>query len=279
MEKDLDLNANIVDTHAHLDMVEFDADRDEVIRRARESGVNTIISIGIDVKSSLRAIELAGSYAGILATVGIHPQESEGITLTDIKALEDMAANSRVVAIGEMGLDFFRNPAPREIQFKVLQWELELARRVRLPVVIHCRQAQKEMLEILKDWVTSFPLPPEKSRGVIHCFSGDLDTAESYLDLGFYLAVGAYIGYPSSAAFREVVCSLPIEKLVIETDCPFLPPQKLRGKRNEPSYTLVTLGAIAEIKQISLEEAIQQTTKNAIRLFNLTEARPECGIT
>jgi TatD DNase family protein len=260
---------NIVDTHAHLDMSEFDADRDEVVNRAANAGVKTIITVGIDLESSRKAIRLAEKYSGILATVGVHPQESKGVSKEDIGNLAEMAGHPRVVAIGEIGLDFYRHYSPHENQLLVLQWELEVAAGAGLPIVVHCRQAQAEMLAVLKSWSASYQLHDGKPRGVIHCFSGDAWTAEQYLNMGFYISLGGYIGYPSSALLRETVKSLPLDRLVVETDCPFLPPQAYRGKRNEPSYTVITAGVLAEIKQIPLEKLARLTTQNAAELFNL----------
>jgi TatD DNase family protein len=212
---------------------------------------------------------LAEKHPGIFASVGFHPQEANKVIKEDIERLAKMAGNPRVVAIGEMGLDFFRQRASPENQRKALHWQLELAEKTSKPIIIHCRQAQEEMLSILRSWSTNFILPPGKPRGVIHCFNSDVESAEQYIEMGFFIAIGAYIGYPSSTKLRDVVKSLPAEKLVVETDCPFLPPQKYRGQRNEPSYTLMTLGVLAEIKQVSLEEMAEQTTANAKRLFNL----------
>jgi TatD DNase family protein len=262
------LTIEIIDTHAHLDMPEFDLDREEVINRAREKGVTTIVTIGINMESNRRAVKLAEQYPFILAGIGIHPQDSKGIRYEDIQALQDLALHPRVVAIGETGLDFFRDHAPHEDQIQALLWQLEVAQKTDLPVIIHCRQAQEAILPILKKWAGSFALPGGKPRGVLHCCNVDLTTAEKYIEMGFYFSLGAYIGYPSSKALRETIRLLPLENIMIETDCPFLPPQKLRGKRNEPSYTLSTLEVLAETKQLSQEEMARQTTQNAKLFFS-----------
>ena len=261
---------NIIDTHAHLDMPDFETDRDEVINRAGEAGVKTIITIGIDVESSRKAIDLAEKYPSVLATVGIHPQESSGVLKEDIRRLAEMARHPRVVAAGEIGLDFYRDYSPKDTQLQVLVWQLEMAQEIQLPIVVHCRQAQEQMLQILRDWTGSNQLPKGQPRGVLHCFGGDLQTAEKYIEMGFYISLGAYIGYPSSAKLRDTIKDIPANRLLVETDCPFLPPQKYRGKRNEPSYTLFTLGVLADIKQIPVEEIAQQTTETASKVFNLT---------
>jgi TatD DNase family protein len=258
----------LIDSHAHLDMSRFDADRDEVIQRATQSGVTSVINVGIDLTSSQKTIEMAQRYPAILAAVGVHPQECTRITEKDITALSHFARRPQVVAIGEIGLDFYREYAPHEHQIKVLQWQLALADEMQLPVIIHCRQAEKEIIDILSDWRTrqnsSSRLP-----GVIHCFNGSFKLAENYLKLGFYISIGAYIGYPSSKAFREVVKYLPMDRLLIETDCPFLPPQSHRGQRNEPIYVLEIAKELAEINGLSLEIVASHTLDNTKRLFGI----------
>jgi TatD DNase family protein len=257
----------IIDTHAHLDMPEFDQDREETIKRAVDNGIFTMITIGINPKSNLEAVRLAEKYACVYAGIGIHPQDAGEVKREDIDRIYELAGNPRVVGIGETGLDFYRNRAPHEDQLKALSWQLETAREVGLPVIIHCRQAHETILPLLERWSAAFTLPPDRPKGVLHCCNVDLQTAEKYLEMGFFLSLGAYIGYPSSAALRETIKSLPIERIVLETDCPFLPPQKLRGKRNEPSYTLSTLEVLAGTKGMSTGETARQTTANAFRLF------------
>jgi TatD DNase family protein len=265
------LNLNIVDTHAHLDMSQFDNDRDEVINRANNAGVNTIITIGIDLDSSRKAIKLAEQHPGILASIGIHPQESKGVSEENLLHLSELGKNPVVVGVGETGFDFYHNYSPREDQFKALEWQLEMAKSLALPVIIHSRQAQTETLSVLRRWSASYALPDNKPRGVIHCFNGDLKLAREYLDLGFFISIGGYIGYPSSASLRETVKEIPFEKLVLETDCPFLPPQKFRGKRNEPAYTLITTEVMAGLKHISQEDLAAQTSINADKIFHISE--------
>jgi TatD DNase family protein len=263
------LNPKIIDTHAHLDMTEFDKDRDQVINRAREAGVATIVTIGINLESCRQTIELTKQYPDIWAAVGIHPQDTNNIKQRDIDELETLAKNPRVVAIGEIGLDFYRNYSPRQDQFNGFMSQLELSHKLGLPIIIHCRQAQEEMIPILQNWAGSFKLLDGRPRGVIHCFSGDKETAKKYIEIGFYVSFGAYIGYSSSLKLRDTIKNIPLEKIVIETDCPFLPPQKYRGQRNEPVYSLITAGLLAEIKQLPIEDIAYQTTQNALRLFNL----------
>ena len=260
---------NIVDTHAHLDMPEFDSDREQVIARAFENGVKAIVTIGINLESSRRAIDLAEKHPGIWAGIGIHPQDAKGFLKSDVDQLEKMASHPRVVAIGELGLDYLRDFSPQQDQLQVLHWELAVAKKVGLPVIIHCRQAQEVIIPILWDWSNAYPLPAGKPRGVLHNFRDDLHIANQYLAMGFYFSLGAYLGYPSSTSLREVVAELPLDKLLIETDCPFLPPQEYRGRRNEPGYTPITVRTLAEIRGITAEYAATQTTNNALKVFNL----------
>lgn len=262
---------NIIDTHAHLDMPEFDPDLEEVIARARNQGVTTIVTVGINVDSCRRAIQLAEKYPEVWAAIGIHPQDAKNAARDDIKSLAEMAGHPRVVAIGEIGLDYYRNYSPKEAQLSVLKQQLELAKNVQLPVVIHCRQAQEDMIPILQDWSRSYGLPPGKPRGILHCFNADEETANIYMEMGFFISSGAYIGYPSSAQLRSTIKNLPLDRLVLETDCPFLPPQKFRGKRNEPAYTVMTLEVLSEVKGVPEEEMARQTTQNARKVLDFPE--------
>lgn len=266
------LELNVIDTHAHLDMPDFDADREEVIRRAHEAGIVLINTIGIDVESSRRAIELAEKYQGLVASIGISPQEAGGVSEAEISALSGLAGHPRVVAIGELGLDFYHPQPSREEQFQVLRWELDLAQRFELPVIIHCRDAQEDIMPIISNWCEGYALAEGSSRGVLHCFRDDIKTAKWYLERGFFISIGAYIGYPSSSLLRETVRNLPVDGLLIETDCPFLPPQKYRGQRNEPSYIMTTLELLAGLKNLPVEEMARHTSKNAVKLFNLSIA-------
>jgi len=262
-------NISLADTHAHLDMRRFDADRDEVIARAQAAGLNAIITVGIDPVSSRRAVELSHRHQVVWAAVGIHPQDSKQAPLTDINVITELAQNEKVIAIGEIGLDYYRDYAPREQQIKVFRQQLELAGDLRKPVIIHCRQAENAVLAMLQEWVERGGLPSSCGVGVIHCFNGTFETAQAYLNMGFYLGLGAYIGYPSSQTMHETIRQLPLDRLLIETDCPFLPPQSKRGERNEPAYVAETAKKLAEIKGISLETIAAQVYANTTKLFNL----------
>jgi TatD DNase family protein len=265
------LNPNIIDTHAHLDMPEFDSDLGDVIKRAQENGVNTIVTIGINPESNLRAIGLSEKFPGVYAGIGIHPQDSHGRQESDFRLLVEQSSHPRVVAIGELGLDYHREHASREEQLKALAWQLEAARQIGKPIVIHCRNAQETLIPILQNWVKTTQAGVTNETGILHNFRDDILIANQYIDMGFYIALGAYLGYPSSAALRETVKQIPNQYLVLETDCPFLPPQKQRGRRNEPAYTLYTLEVMSQIKGLSLAEMAEITTANARRVLRLNQ--------
>lgn len=247
-------------------MEPFNKDRGQVIARALDSGVNRIISVGTSLKSSQEAIRLAEDNPQVLAAVGFHPHGASRVEEEDWAKIAEIARHPRVVAIGEMGLDFYRNLSPQEEQIRVLKWQLELAVKLKLPVIIHCRQAEKDMLPLLGNW-TSANKEMSAPRGVIHCFSGDTEAARQYLDMGFFLSLGAYIGYPASRSSYDVIRAIPGDRLLVETDSPFLPPQSHRGQRNEPAYLPLTVELLAEIRRVSPETVARETTQNAHRLF------------
>lgn len=269
---------SIIDTHAHLDMEAFNEDREAVISRAKAAGVETIITVGIDLESSRAAIGLAERYPGVLATVGFHPSDANRMTEVDVAALEKLASRPEVVAVGETGLEFYRNHSSRESQIRAFRWQLKLADRVDLPVIIHCRDADAEMIGILREWISRLRQQEENPPGVIHCFRGNPENALQYLEMGFYLSLGAYIGYPSSRKDYETIRSIPLDKVVAETDCPFLPPQAHRGERNEPAYLPLTVRALAEIRGESPEVIAEATSANARRLFRLEKLGKQANI-
>jgi len=256
--------AVLVDSHSHISMRQFDKDRDQVMARARDAGVVAIIDVGLDLESSRAAIGLAERYAGVFATVGFHPHSASQMKDDDVDRLAELAQHPRVVAIGETGLDFYRNRSPREAQITAFKRQLELAHRLGLPVVVHSRQANDEVLGILADWAggSSGPL------GVLHCFSGDKELGRRYVEMGFLLSIAGPVTYSKSSAV-EVARELPLDKLLIETDCPFLTPEPYRGKRNEPAYVSLVAERIAEIRGVSVDMVAQRTAENAIRLFQL----------
>jgi len=256
---------NITDTHCHLDEDRFDIDRQTVIERAFTANVRRMISVGTDIESDQKTIALTEKYPQIYAAVGIHPNDSVTATEDDFNRLRELSKHPKVVAIGETGLDFYRDYSPRETQINNFMRHLELARQTGLPVVIHTRQSTVETLNILKNWVKQTGAS-KGSSGVIHCFSGDWQAAKQFLIMGFYLSFGGYIGYPRSHS-PEVIRQVPLDKLLVETDAPFLPPQPLRGKRNEPSYIVHTVNVLAQALGKTPEETAEITTINAQALF------------
>jgi TatD DNase family protein len=262
------LTIQLIDTHAHLDMTEFDRDRDEVISRALAAGVTKIITVGTDVTSSGRAISLAEKYPQIYAAVGVHPHDADRAESTFLAQLSELTKHPKVVAIGETGLDFYRNYSSKEAQFNALHGQLELAAELNLPIIIHARQAVREMIETLGDWVKRHKDTSGRPRGVIHCFSENEQIAHKYIDMGFYISFTGYVSYPQSRA-PAVAKKLPIDRIMVETDCPFLTPQKYRGKRNEPSYVALTAETLANALGMPLDKFAEQTTENAKRLFKI----------
>ncbi len=257
----------LIDSHAHLDLPDFAPDFDAVLQRAADAGVGTIITIGIDLLSSKKAIELAAAHDNIFATVGIHPCDAATATDKALAELVELAKSLKVVAIGETGLDFYHKPFSETTQVKALRFQFDLAAKANLPVVIHSRQADAAIVPILLDWAKTNPSHP---KGAIHCFNGTIEAADKYLDAGFHISLGGYVTYPSSRKNHDVFRHIPIDRLLLETDCPFLPPQAHRGQRNEPSYLIQTAEALAEIRGISVEELARATVENTRRLFRLT---------
>jgi len=259
--------SGLIDAHAHLDMARFEADLGEVLERAQNAGVSRIITAGIDLPSSHKAIELAQQYPSVFAVVGIHPEEARNATLRDIETLSVLAQNPCVVGIGEIGLDYYRDYGPREKQIEVFRWQLDLALRLGLPVVIHARAADDDLVDLLCHWHQEHP---QMRPGVIHCFNTSLKNARSYLELGYYLSLAGYIGYPSAKELRTVIAQLPPERLLVETDSPFLPTQPHRGERCEPAYVAETAAELARLMGLSLEDTIRKTTQNTTQVFDLS---------
>ncbi|WP_321532240.1 TatD family hydrolase [uncultured Desulfuromonas sp.] len=256
---------SLVDTHAHLDGGRFAEDLEQVIQRADDQGVHSIITVGCDLESSRASIDLAERYPGIYATVGIHPHDAATVTPQLLDELAQLATADKVVAIGEIGLDYYRNHCPHDQQQKAFRQQLALARQCKLPVVIHDRDAHDDVLAILREEKA------EEIGGVLHCFSGDIEMAKACLDLGFYLSFTGTITYPKNDALREVIRQVPTERILVETDCPYLAAQPWRGKRNEPSYVVKTAETVAEIKGLTLTDVARITSLNAFELFGVGE--------
>ncbi|MBN2437537.1 MAG: TatD family hydrolase [Deltaproteobacteria bacterium] len=251
-----------IDSHAHLEMGEFDGDRDAVIARATAAGLTAIITVGTTIPDCKKAVELARLHPPVYAAVGIHPHEVKGIDAGTYDALRVLAQQEKVVAIGEIGLDFFYNLSPGEVQLRRFAEQLDLALEMDLPVIIHDREAHAETLRILKQKQRGL-------RGVFHCFSGDATMAGECLALGFYLSVAGPVTYRKSEQLRAVAREIPAERLLIETDAPYLSPQPWRGKRNEPAYVVETARCLAEIRGMAAGDLERLTEENARRLFGL----------
>jgi len=254
---------DLFDTHAHLHFPGFDEDRDAVLARARAAGVRRMVTIGTDGETSRAALALADRHPDVWATAGVHPHDAAESDEAAQAEVERIAAERRVVAIGEIGLDFFRNLSPPETQERVLRRFLALARRLRKPVVLHCRDAHAEILALLGEERVA------DVGGIMHCFSGDVAIARRCLDLGLLISLAGPVTYPNARALPDVARFVPGDRLVVETDCPFLPPQGYRGKRNEPAYLTITAARVAELRGEPLDDLAVRTTANACRLFGV----------
>jgi TatD DNase family protein len=262
-----DFRPSLVDTHAHLDSGQFDQDREEVIARALGQDISHILTVGCDIDSSGASLEIARTHPNIYAAVGIHPHDAGLATDAGIETLRQLLhQGEKVVAVGEIGLDFYRDRSPREVQRQAFRRQIRLAREVGLPIIVHDREAHEEVLEILMDEKAS------EVGGVLHCFSGDDIMARACLDMGFYLSFPGTITYPRNEAAREVVRRVPVDHMLVETDCPYLAPQSHRGRRNEPAYVRHTAEMIARIKGLTVEDVARITTLNAFSLFGIGEA-------
>ena len=251
----------LIDTHAHLDDRAFDKDRPALIARLHADGVGAV-TVGASLDSSRGAVRLAERHRLIWATVGVHPHGAKYVAPKALHELEDLAKTPRVVAVGEIGLDYYRDLSPRDVQRSVFAAQLELAKRLELPVVLHNRESTDDLVAILRQ-------AGKSHRGVVHSFLGDAALAETFLALGLYLGVGGPLTYPANEALRDAVRRAPLDRLVLETDCPYLTPVPHRGKRNEPAYIEFVAAEIARLRDISIDEVARQTTANALVLFGL----------
>lgn len=255
----------LVDTHAHLHFPEFAEDLDAVLARARAAGVRAMVTIGTDRDTNPAAVALAERHPEIYATVGIHPHDAGAATEADFDALERLARESaKVVALGEMGLDFFRTLSPRDAQERAFRRQIALARALRKPIVVHCRDAHDETLQILAGERV------DEIGGVMHCFSGDVEVATRCLDLGLLISLAGPVTYKNARALPEVARFVPEDRLVVETDCPYLPPHPHRGQRNEPAHVAITAARVAELRGTDPDVLGEALTRNAARLFHLS---------
>ncbi len=254
----------LVDTHAHIDGEDFDADREEMLSRAKQAGVVAVITFGDTMEASARVVSLAASHENVFAGVGVHPENAFPFTQADEDRLAAWTKEENIVAIGEIGLDYYweKDEEKRKLQRKMFVRQLALARDLNLPVCIHDREAHGDLMTILKT-------EGRKNRGVIHCFSGSWEMAKELLKLGWYLGVDGPLTYKNAAKLPEIVRQMPADRLLVETDCPYLSPLPYRGKRNEPAYVRITAECAAEIRGESLADFAKQTTKNACEIYGL----------
>ena len=262
------------DTHCHLDIDRFDGDRAAVLQRAHAAGVSLLLNPAFDLASSRRAIALAQAHEGIVAAVGIHPNDAGDFGNDTLRTLHEMIDDARarvrrkiVVAIGETGLDYHWKTVPHDKQAAAFIAQLDFARELRLAVIIHCRDAYDDTLEILRQHGRDLPL-------VMHSFLGNIDHLQATLELGYCIGLGGPITYPSAKDLRDMVKAAPLERILIETDAPYLAPQAYRGKRNEPAHVRLVAEKLAELHGVTLDEIAQITTQNARRLFGLDD----CGM-
>ncbi|MEM5788238.1 MAG: TatD family hydrolase [Syntrophobacteraceae bacterium] len=254
----------LIDTHAHLDFPEFAGDIPSTLSRAHEAGVHTIITIGIDIRSSRRAAEIAAQYDEVYATAGIHPHDSFIPDESSMKELETIAREDLVLAIGEIGLDYFRDKQPRHVQQECLRQQLELARLLGKPAVFHVRDAWQDFFIIAEEYA------PSLSGAIMHCFSGDWDTAARCLDMGFFLSIPGVVTFSKAADLQDVVRRAPLDRLLVETDAPYLAPVPFRGKTNEPAYVRHTAEKIAQLRNEPFAKIAEHTTRNARSVFGIS---------
>jgi TatD DNase family protein len=254
----------LVDTHAHLNDRRFMADVDAVVARARAAGVGAMVVVGYDLPTSRRAVALAQQYPCLWATVGLHPHYASACSPSILSELAALAQEPRVVAIGECGLDYYRNLSPRSQQVQAFEAQLSLANRLGLPVVVHSRQAMSETLQTLSR-------TPPAAGGVLHCFDGALRDAEQAMDLGLFISCAGNITYRPGPELIRALESVPAGRVVIETDCPWLSPQGHRGERNEPAHLALVAQALAQIRRVDARALAAQTSENAARLFRTPE--------
>ncbi len=261
----------LVDSHCHLQDPAFDADRDEVLERARGAGVSAFVVVGTDLESSRRAVDLADSHSDVYAAVAVHPHNAKHLDARTLDALERLAHSPKVVAVGEIGLDLYRNLSPPGVQMDAFRRQLELARSLSRPVVIHSRQADEETYNVLAsyeqqalpDW------PKDRPLGVMHCFPGDLMLALRYIQIGFMVSIPGTCTYPKAERIRAVAGGIPLRWMTVETDAPYLTPQSHRGGRNEPAYLVDTVARIADLRGDSFDGIASRTAVATAWLFGL----------
>ena len=271
------MTVSLFDSHSHIQMSQFDDDRDAAIRRARDAGLVGQLVLGTDVASSISAIELATAEPDVYAAAGCHPHDANDMDKASLDKLAQLAEDPHVAVVGEIGLDFYRNLSPHDVQIDVLNRQLELAGTVSKPVALHGRQAHAALLPFVEAWSRRMGgrLPDGRKLGVMHYFDGDLELGRRYSDLGFFISIHCSVTYPDAGTLAEVAAELPLDVLLVETDSPYGPPQSRRGQRNEPAYVEEAVVKIAQLRNEKIERVAETTTANALRLLGLTDvARP-----
>ena len=251
-----------IDSHAHIQLDRFDSDRSVVIERAKNSQVSIILVVGFDISTSHLAVELADRYDHIYATVGLHPHDAKRFTPQTLREIALLAEHPKVVALGEMGLDYHRNLSPKSVQKRVFEEQLDLATQLDLPIVVHNRNAFDDILSILENH-------SQLTGGVLHCFSENTKSMDRVIDVGFHIGIGGPVTYKKSKDLKQVVKVMPADSFLIETDCPWLAPQLRRGKRNEPAYITEIATKIAELRQVTIESVGQTSSQNFRKLFSI----------
>jgi TatD DNase family protein len=254
----------MIDSHCHLDFDHYDDCRDEVLAEARAAGVHTLINIGVDQSSSARSVELARLHEGVYSTVGVHPHEARTLDDSVERNLRELAVQEKVVAIGEIGLDFYRNLSAHQVQERAFRRQVELAVELRMPIVIHSRESFRQTVDIVKDYSSDL------TGGVFHCFPGNVDDAVEVIELGFIISVGGVITFPK-AKMAQVAAQVPLDKIILETDAPYLTPVPLRGKQNRPAYVKYVYQKLAELKSIGVDEVEKTVDRTVQKLFGLVE--------
>ncbi|MDQ0485105.1 TatD family hydrolase [Guptibacillus hwajinpoensis] len=254
----------LFDTHTHLNVEQFSEDQKEVIERAQAAGVSKMVVVGFDRETIIQAMALVEEYDFLYAAVGWHPVDAIDMTDEDLEWIEQLAEHPKVVAIGEMGLDYHWDKSPHDIQKDVFRRQIQLAKKVDLPIIIHNREATRDVIDVLKEENA------KEVGGIMHCFAGTVEEANECLDMNFYISLGGPVTFKNAKLPKEVAKEIPIDRLLIETDCPFLAPHPNRGKRNEPSYVKLVAEQIADLKEMDYEELAERTTENAMNLFGIS---------
>lgn len=253
----------IFDTHAHYDDEAFDDDRRDLLTHMREKGIEYIVNVGAGIESTAKTVELTEQYPFVYGAAGVHPSETAELTSKDMEWIRETAGREKIVAIGEIGLDYYWPEPDREVQKKWFKEQLRLAEETGLPVIIHSRDAAADTLDVLKEW------DAHKTKGVIHCFSYTWEIAREYLNMDYYFGIGGVLTFKNAKKLKEAVMNIPMEKILLETDCPYLAPEPYRGKRNQSEYIFYVAEQLAELKKISREEVVEITRNNAKKFYDI----------